>query len=54
MVNREYLLKQAEKCLRLAQGTTTDDVAQKLRDLAAEYQAQAQSENHEAKREKDD
>ena len=42
MVSREYLLKQAETCRRLANGLTEGDVSRKLRDLAAEYQAQAQ------------
>ena len=53
MVNREYLLKQAEKCLRLARGATADDVAQNLRDLAAEYQAKAQEQDDARKSDKD-
>ena len=43
MVSREYLLKQAETCLRLARGTTDPYVSDQLRALAAEYQAKAQA-----------
>lgn len=42
MVSREYLLKQAETCLRLARGTTDPYVSDQLRALAAEYQAKAE------------
>jgi hypothetical protein len=42
MVSREYLLKQAETCLRLAHSTTDPHVSDQLRALAAEYQAKAQ------------
>ena len=42
MTEREYLLKQAETCLRLAASTTDEAVARKLREMAAEYQVKAQ------------
>ena len=41
MTEREDLLKQAETCLRLAANTTDDEVARKLREMAAEYHAKA-------------
>jgi hypothetical protein len=42
MTSREYFLKQAETCQRLARGTTDPYVSDQLRALAAEYQAKAQ------------
>ena len=41
MVGREYFLKQAEICLRLARGLTNGEVAQRLRAMAAEFHAKA-------------
>jgi hypothetical protein len=53
MVSREYLLKQAETCLRLAHSTTDPYVSDQLRALAAEYQAKAQDKAQEAERPKE-
>ena len=47
MVSREYLLKQAETCLRLARSTTDPYVSDQLRALAAEYQAKAHEKDQE-------
>jgi hypothetical protein len=41
MSDREYFLKQAATCLRLARSTTDEAVAQKLHALAAEFQQKA-------------
>jgi hypothetical protein len=36
---RRHFLKQAERCLRLADGCTDRAMAERLRELAAEFQA---------------
>ena len=43
MASREYFLKQAETCLRLAQslGPGQGEVARRLQELANEYQRKA-------------
>jgi hypothetical protein len=43
MASREYFLKQAETCLRLAQGLGPgqDEVARRLQERANEYQQKA-------------
>ena len=45
MACRDYFLKQAETCLRLARSTTDLGVARKLSDMAAEFQAKAEAES---------
>ena len=50
MACRDYFLKQAEICLRLARGTTDVGVAMKLNDMAAEFQAKAEAESDAPKR----
>ena len=37
MSSAEYLREQAERCMRLARGCASNDVAQSLMDLAADY-----------------
>jgi hypothetical protein len=37
MPGAEYLREQAERCMRLARGCASTDVAQSLMDLAADY-----------------
>jgi hypothetical protein len=53
MACRDYFLKQAETCLKLARSTTDLGVARKLTDMAAEFQAKAETErdapNHSGK-----
>jgi uncharacterized membrane protein (DUF106 family) len=41
MVGREYYLKQAATCLRLANSLTDGEVASRLREMAAEFQQKA-------------
>jgi hypothetical protein len=41
MVGREYYLKQAATCLRLANSLTDGEVAKRLREMAAEFQQKA-------------
>lgn len=45
MADRDYFLKQAETCLRLARWTIDPYLSQQLRDLAAEFQAKADAES---------
>jgi hypothetical protein len=37
MPSAEYLREQAERCMRLARGCGSNDMAQSLMDLAADY-----------------
>lgn len=41
MASREYYLKQAATCLRLANSLTDGEVARRLREMAAEFQQKA-------------
>jgi hypothetical protein len=43
MVSREYFLKQAETCLRLAKSLTEGEVAQRLRAITAEFREKART-----------
>jgi hypothetical protein len=53
MARREYFLKQAETCLRLARGTTDRDTAEDLMAMAAEYQANAREAENQPPKDKE-
>ena len=52
MAGREYCLQQMETCLRLANGLTEGEVAQRLRAMAAEFHAKAQEAEKDAPKDK--
>jgi hypothetical protein len=45
MVSREYYLKQAALCRRLARNSTDEEFSQRVLALATEYEAKAQAES---------